>query len=119
MRTHLPDRLVRLTKALEEYLFLRIDLVKLSAIEKITKVTVLIISSIVTIVLTGLFILFTSAAFVVWYGQHYGDYLVGLFIVSGFIILLNVIFYVFRGQLITSSIIKALSRIFFSKDEED
>lgn len=118
MRTHLADRVVRLTKALEEYLFLRIDLVKLTAIEKITKVTVLIISSVVTIVLSGLFLFFASAAFVVWYGQHYGDYLMGLFIISGFIILLNVLFYIFRGQLISSSIIKALSRIFFSNEED-
>ena len=118
MRTNLADRVVRLTKALEEYFFLRIDLVKLTAIEKITKVTVLIISIVVTVVLSGLFILFASAAFVVWYGQHYGDYLMGLFIISGFIVLLNILFYVFRGQLISSSIIKALSRIFFN-DEED
>ena len=117
MRTNLADRVVRLTKALEEYFFLRIDLVKLTAIEKITKITVLIISIVVTVVLSGLFILFASAAFVVWYGQHYGDYLMGLFIISGFIVLLNVLFYLFRGQLITSSIIKALSRIFFNEED--
>lgn len=118
MRTNLADRMVRLTKALEEYFLLRIDLVKLTAIEKITKVSVLIISSIVTVVLSGLLIFFASAAFVVWYGQHYGDYLMGLFIISGFIILLNVLFYIFRGQLITSGIIKALSRILFEKEED-
>ena len=118
MRTQIGDKIVRLTNALQEYLFLSIDLVKLTAIEKITQITVLIISSIVTIVLSGLFILFACAAFVVWYGQHYGDYLMGLFIISGFIILLNVLFYILRGQLITSSIIKALSRILFEKEED-
>lgn len=118
MITHFTDRIVRLTKAFEEYLLLSLDLVKLTALEKLTKISVLIISSIVTIVLSGLFILFASAAFVVWYGQNYGDYLMGLFIISVFILLLNIVFYLLRGQLITSSIIKALSRILFEKEED-
>lgn len=118
MRTHLSERLVRLTKALEEYLLLSVDLVKLTILEKLTKVTTLIVSIVVSVILVGLFILFASAAFVVWYGQKNGDYLTGLFIISGFIVFLNVLFYVFRGQLITSGIIRALSKILFSKEED-
>jgi hypothetical protein len=118
MRTHLSERFVRLTKALEEYLLLSFDLVKLSILEKLTKVTVLIVSIVVSVILSGLFVMFASAAFVVWYGQQYGDYLTGLFIISGFIVFLNVLFYVLRGQLITSSIIRALSRILFTKEED-
>ncbi len=118
MRTHLSERIVRLTKAMEEYLLLSIDMVKLTILEKLTRVTVLIISIMVSVILGGLFILFASAAFVVWYGQQYGDYLIGLFIISGIIILLNVLFYLLKGRLITSSIIKALSGILFSKEED-
>ena len=114
----MSERIVRLTKAMEEYLLLSIDMVKLTILEKLTRVTVLIISIMVSVILGGLFILFASAAFVVWYGQQYGDYLIGLFIISGIIILLNVLFYLLKGRLITSSIIKALSGILFSKEED-
>ncbi|MDY0104749.1 MAG: hypothetical protein RBS07_17580 [Lentimicrobium sp.] len=118
MRTHLAERFVRLTNALEEYLLLSVDLVKLTILEKLTRVTVMIVSIMVSVILGGLFILFASAAFVVWYGQQYGDYLTGLFIISGFIVFLNVLFYILKRQLITSSIIKALSRILFTKEED-
>lgn len=118
MRTHLSERIVRLTKAMEEYLLLSVDMVKLTILEKLTKVTVLIVGIVVSVILGGLFVLFASAAFVVWYGQQYGDYLTGLLIISGFLVGLNVLFYFLRGQLITSSIIKALSGILFSKEED-
>ncbi len=120
MKRDLSNSLASLNKTIMEYMKVQIKLAKLNLLQKMTKISVLIISTVVFILLGAIFFLFVSAAFVVWYGNTFGNYLTGLLIISGTIILLGFIFLVARRNVITSVIIKNLSSILFEdeKDEE-
>ena len=118
MKTNLSNNFSDLNKTIQDYVKVRIDLVKLSVLEKGTKITVFLISTMVFILIGSIFFIFSSAAFVVWYGNQFHNYLTGLIIVIGVIILLGFFFYLSRRTFITSSVIKNLSSILFEHDDD-
>ncbi len=119
MKTNLSDNFNDLNKTVQEYLKVRLDLIKLTLLEKMTKISVFIISTMIFILFGTIFFLFAATTFVVWYGNQYQDYLTGLFIVIGVIVLLGLLFYIFRSNLVTSSIIKKFSSILFENNEPE
>ncbi|GAB1405908.1 MAG: hypothetical protein PHX54_08420 [Lentimicrobiaceae bacterium] len=118
MKALLTDSITALKDSLERYLELRLDLIKLSILSKISKISVFLITALVLVLLGSAFILFGAAAFVVWYGNVYGDYLSGLLIITGFILVLGILFYLIRRPLISSMIIKSFADILFENDDE-
>lgn len=116
MKSNLSNNLNDLSQSVQDYLQVHVDLIKLTLVEKMTKISVFVVSSIVFILLGMIFFLFASAAFVVWYGNQYQDYLTGLFFIIGLVVLLGIIFILLRNSVITSSIIKKLSSILFEED---
>ena len=58
-------------------------------------------------------------AFVVWYESMYGDYLTGLLIVLGLVVILGILFIIFRNNLITSKVLRTISSILLEPDEDD
>ncbi|WP_423127684.1 phage holin family protein [Gaoshiqia sp. Z1-71] len=119
MKTNLSNNFSELGNTIGEYLKLHLDLIKLSFLEKMTKISVFLISMIVLIVLGSIFFLFASAAFVIWYGNQFQDYLAGLLIVMGAIVVLAVIFLFIRRNLISSAIIRTINSILFENNKED
>lgn len=119
MKPLVSESIEALKESLERYLNLRVELVKLSVLTKVSKITVFLITSLVMILLGSAFLLFGAAAFVVWFGTTYGNYLLGLLIISGFILILGVLFYILRRPLISSVVIKAFAGILFENDEDD
>ena len=118
MKKNLSNSLAGLNKTIRDYLKIQIKLVKLNLLQKMTKLSLFLISTIVFILLGAIFFLFAAAAFVIWYGNTYGNYLTGLLIISGTILFLGLIFVITRRNIITSIIIKNLSSILF-EDEDD
>lgn len=104
---------------LKEYLNLRLQLVKLSVLEKVTKISVFITSLMVIILAVSIFFVFASAAFVVWYGSRTQDYLTGLLIVMGIVVFLMVIFFLLRRTIVESFFIKTFSSILLENDLDD
>lgn len=119
MSKKLSDNFSGLNAAIQEYLRLRIDILKLSLLDKTAKTSLVIISHIVFIVLAALLFLFAAAAFVVWYGQSFNDYLAGLLIIAGLIAVLGLFFIIFRKRLIANNIVRQVSSILFEEEEED
>jgi len=117
MKENLTDSFNRLKDTATDYARLQLKLFKLCVIQKIDEIFVLIISSFVFILIGFIFLLFISAAFVVWYGTTFGNYLTALLIIIGFIILLFIIFYVKGRKWISSVIMKKLSSIFPENEE--
>jgi len=117
MKENLTDSFNRLKDTTTDYARLQLKLFKLCVIQKIDEIFVLIISSFVFILIGFIFLLFISAAFVVWYGTTFGNYLTALLIIIGFIILLFIIFYVKGRKWISSVIMKKLSSIFPENEE--
>ena len=117
MKENITDSFNRLKDTTTDYARLQLKLFKLSVIQKIDEISVLIISSFVFILIAFIFLLFISAAFVIWYGTTFGNYLTALLIIIGFIILLFLIFYIKGRKWISSVIMKKLSSIIPENEE--
>jgi len=118
MKENITDSFQKLKDTATDYAKLQLKLFKLCIIQKINEISVLIISSFIFILIGFIFLLFISAAFVVWYGTTFGNYLTALLIIIGFIILLFLIFYFKGRKWLSSGIMKNLSSI-ISEDEEN
>ena len=118
MKRNLSNSLAILNKTILDYFKIRVKLVKLDVLQKMTKMSVFIISTVVFMMLGSIFFLFASTAFVIWFGNTFGNYLTGLLIISGILLLLGIFFYLSRRSLFTSFIIRNLSSILFEEDED-
>lgn len=119
MSRNLSDSIGELSDVSRKYIQTRIDLVKLTILGKATQVTTYLISSFLLTMAGALILFFGLAAFVVWYGQVYHDYLTGLLLVTGFLVFLTVLFALFKKQLITSFVLRKYASMLFEEDEEE
>ena len=119
MSKNLSDNLNELSEATKKYIQARVDLVKLSFLEKSTRVTAYLIDSLVLILFGALILLFSLAAFVAWYGQVYHDYLTGLLLAIGILVVLAVLFLLLKKQIVTSAVLKGYSSMLFDEDKKE
>jgi len=117
MGKDLSDNLVELNETVKDYVQTKLELVKISILEKITKLTLYLISFQVIILLIFLFVTFLTTAFVVWYEQNYQNILVSLLIVSGGLILIGILFFTVFRKFIVKNLLSNLSEILFEEDE--
>ncbi len=101
------------------YLGKRIELWKLSLLEKTSLAGAFFLSSVIFILIVAFCLLFISMAFAFWYGQKTGDISTGFLITAGFYLLAGIIFITSRRYLITKPVIKTLSSIIYKDDEPD
>lgn len=118
MSKNLSDNFSELSETTKKYIQARIELVKLSFLEKATHITAYLIDSLVLILLVVLIVLFALAAFVVWYGQTYHDYLTGLLLAIGMLVVLTVLFILFKKRIVTSAVLKGYSSILFDEEKK-
>jgi hypothetical protein len=119
MKTNLSNNFEGLRNSAKEYINLKLDLAKLTALEKLTKISVFL-SVLLAFILAGtMLFLFSATAFVIWYGNHYDNFIEGIWIVTGVIFLLAILFYFFRNAVITSFFLKTFSKILMEDDEDD
>lgn len=119
MSKNLSDNINELSDVTKKYVQTRIDLVKLTVLSKATQVTSYLISNLILALGGALILFFVLAAFVVWYGQTYGDYLTGLLLAIGVLVVLFVLFALFRNQLISSMVLRKYSSMLFEEEEEE
>lgn len=118
MSDTLTNNFSKLNDAVKDYVKARIDLVKLQVLKKASQSLSFLFSLLVFILLATLFLMFSGAAFVLWYGNTYNDYLTGVLIASGIIVLLAVLFMAFRKRILTSVFLNIFSEILY-EDEKD
>ena len=119
MKNQLTNNFTGLKDSVKDYLNIQVDLAKLSLLEKMTKISVSL-TVILTFILAGsIMFLFSAAAFVVWYGNQYQDYVTGLLIVMGVVFLMTLVFYFSRTSIISSFFLKTFSKIIIDDDEDD
>lgn len=117
MSSDLSKNIGELNGSVKSYVQAKIDLVKLTLLEKTTRFTAYLFNFIVVVLFSILIIGFAAAAFAVWYGQKHQDYFEGLLIAGGCLIVTGLLFVLFRKKVITNSVIKNFSEILF--EEED
>lgn len=115
----LSENFTDLYDSVKNYVEARLILFKLKITEKITKTGTYFISTFVIISVLLFALLFLSFAFSFWYGQRYGDIAGGFLISAGFYFLLAIIIYLFRKPIFSNNIVKNVSSIVFSEEEEN
>lgn len=97
-----------------EYANNKLELTKLKAVQKASSVVSEAASSFILLCIVALFALVLNIALGLWIGEMIGKIYYGFFVLSGFYILIGLIFYSFRGRWIkspvTDTIIKSLSK---------
>ncbi len=100
------------------YVNARIELWKLTLLEKVSLAGAFFISSVIIVLIIAFCLLFISLAFAIWYGQRTGDFFTGFLILAGFYLILGLVFIISRKQVITGPVVKSLSNILY-KDEDE
>lgn len=101
------------------YINTRIELWKLSLLEKTALAGAFFLSSVIIVLIVAFCLLFFSLAFSFWYGQMTGDIATGFLIVAGFYLIVGIVFIVSRKYLITGPVIKSISSIIYMDDKTE
>jgi len=118
MSNNLSDSFSGLGEATKKYIRIRLELMKLSALGKATKITAQVITGLMLLVISTVMLMFVLAAFVVWYGQTYnGDYLTGLLFAIGILIVLAILALVLK-PVFTTIILRKYSSMFVDETEK-
>lgn len=117
MSKDLSENLVELNETAKEYVQTKLELVKLTVLEKITKLSLYLISFQIIILLVFLFVTFLTTSFVVWYEQNYQNIFISLLIVSGLLVFIGILFFTVFKKLIIKNLLSNLSEILFEEDE--
>ena len=118
MSNELVKNLGELNGSVKNYVQVKIDLVKLSLLSKLTRLTTFLINFLIVVLFVFLVIGFGATAFAVWYGQTYNNYFAGLLISGGSMIVLVLTFVLLRRQIITTAVIRNFSEIILEEEEK-
>lgn len=118
MSKDLSDNMLELNEAVKNYIQTRLDLVKISILEKIAKFSLYLISFLIVILFIFLILACISTAFVIWYNQTYNNMLLGLLIALGFLIFTCLLFIRFGKKIIMKNLLQNISEILFDEDEK-
>ncbi len=107
-----------LVEHLKEYANNRVDQIKLSTSEKTAKLFAWLIAVGVIVVLVVFFILFAAVALSLYMGEVFGAIYWGFLFTGGVLLLLALLLWMFRAQLLQYPIRNAMIQQLFTKDEE-
>ncbi|KIX22937.1 hypothetical protein SY27_01255 [Flavobacterium sp. 316] len=88
----------------ENYTKTSVELIKLSAIEKISEAISVLVSHIAIIVLVAFFLFFINIGISLWIGKLIGEYYIGFLIVSFVYLLLGLLIYKYKKKTIENPI---------------
>ena len=118
MSNDLKKDIAKVNDAAQEYLKVKVELLKVSLLAKLTNIT----AALINIWLISTFIIWiltiAAAGFIVWYGQTYHNYLMGFLLSGGFLILILLLFIIFRRRIITNPVLRNYSEIIFDDDKD-
>jgi len=118
MQKDLTKSIGELNKSAKEYFQTRVDLIKLSMLEKTTKISSFLLTYWILATFLIWIIAFVAAAFAIWYGLNYGNYFTGLLIAAGCLMLLAVLFVLFRQKIVTTLFLRNFSEILLEEEEK-
>ncbi len=118
MSKDLKKDLSELSDSVKDYLQVKVDLLKLTFLEKTTKMASFLVG--LQIIVWFVFIIFilVIAAFLTWYSQTYHNLLNGIYISAGFVVLIGLIFVLVSKYFMSTMLVRNFSKIIFEEDEE-
>lgn len=119
MSKDLSDNLLELNEAVKGYIQTKLDLAKITVLEKTTRLSLYLISSLIVVLFLFLILACITTVFVVWYHDTYQNLLIGLLIAIGALVMLALSFITFGKRFITKNVLSNISEILFEEDEEE
>lgn len=115
----IEENIAEIQEIVKNYVNARFDLLKLTILEKSTKASIYLFTTIAVILAITLVLMFLTFAFSFWYAKQYGNIVEGFLFSAGFYALLAVLLFIFRKPLFSNNVIRNLSRIMYSDDEKE
>jgi hypothetical protein len=116
--TPLAENITELKEALDDYLSARVNLAKVMLLEKISKTGTYFFTVVTSLVVLASMLLLVVFAFSFWYGQVCGEIYHGFLISAAAYLVIGVFILIFRRQIFSNNIIRNISKVLFSDDEE-
>lgn len=101
---------------LRDYARMRVDLLKLDIVEKLSRVLAVLLVVLLSGALVSIALFYLTMAFIIWSETIFGSQLPGFFIVSGGLILLAVLIYGLRHKLFIDPLVRTFSQLFFEPE---
>ncbi|MEA1875138.1 MAG: phage holin family protein [Bacteroidota bacterium] len=102
-------------KKIEEYINTRLLLVKVEATEKLTDALSVVFKRIILFIIAGLVFFFASIAAALWIGETYESYTTGFLAIAGGYLLVLIIMFIFKKQLLEKNIKNDIIRTVFQE----
>ncbi len=115
----LSDNLAEITAAVKSYINTRIELLKLTMLQKITKAGTFMLTFVSVVVALFSILIFLMFAFSFWYGEKTGSLSQGFLISAGIFLLISIVILIFRKALFSKPLVSIFSHILFFNDEEN
>ena len=115
----ISENFSELADNVRKYIQLRIDLLKLNILEKLSKLVSYLVITVIFFLLFLFFILFISMGFIFWFRDRQGPEWIGSLIVAGFYVMIGVLIYFFRFRLFINPVVTRLSKIIFEDEDEE
>lgn len=115
----MADDLNSIRKDIQEYIEVRLDLLRLHTAENISRILSGAVKATVIGYLLLLILLFLSFAAGFFFGSLFHSNELGFLCVAGFYVLMLVIFLIFRERIVEQPVIKAVMKLFFPKFSDD
>jgi len=119
MSKSLKKNISKINNSAKEYFQTKVDLLKLSFLEKSTRLVAFLINIWVLISLLIWILGFAVAAFAIWYGKTYDNFTAGLLIASGLMLLIAFLFIVFRKNMVTTMVLQHFSKIILEDENNE
>lgn len=104
-------------RELKNYADLRVDLLKLDIIEKVSRILSVFLVSILALLLLIVGLFYATMAFVYWTEAIFGSLVPGFGIVTLFFLAMALLMYLLRARLFINPFIRVFSKIFFEPNE--
>ena len=113
MAENISDNLREIYDEVRNIADTRIDLFKLDMVEKLSKLIYLILLVLVILIIVSIILIFLSLTAAVFLGNLFGSASVGYMIITGFYILLFLIFLAYRKRWLLNPILRQITVVFF------
>lgn len=105
-------------KKIEEYISLRILLLKVEGTERLSEALAVLFRRIILLMFIFSVIFFASVALALWIGNIINSYVIGFLILAGVHLLILIILYIFRKQLLEKNIKDEVVHTVFKEKQE-
>ncbi|HNW57590.1 MAG TPA: phage holin family protein [Bacteroidales bacterium] len=115
----MPEDINSIKKEIQEYLEIKIDLIRLQAAESLSHILSSVASIAIYVCLVSLILLFLSFAAGYFFASVLNSNELGFLCVAGFYTLALIIILIFKKKIIDRPIIKAIVKLFFPRHGDE